>query len=221
MLLDLGLDPYKIDKAIAGFGMPMGPFRLSDLVGADIGLHVGKNFLESFPERCYPVRIIVLLNERKRLGEKSGAGFYKYDAKRKASPDPELAPIVEESRKGAGLLASTGGSPPKMSVQDIIEFVFFPVINEGCRVIDEGIVDKPADLDVATVMAMGFPPPRGGLIFWADLMGAGHIAARLNAWGSQFKAAGLEGFFKPCEYLKRAAREGTKLGAGNQAASKM
>lgn len=137
LLLDLGMDPYKVDKAIAGFGMPMGPFRLSDLVGADIGLHVGKNFLDSFPERCYPARVILMLNERKRLGEKTGAGFYKYDAKRKASPDPELMPIVEESRKGAGLAEKMGG-PPKMSAQDIVEFIFFPVVNEGCRVIAEG-----------------------------------------------------------------------------------
>jgi len=72
---------------------------LSDLVGADVGLHVGKNFLESFPERCYPARIIQLLNEHKRLGEKTGAGFYKYDGRRRASPDPELAPLVQQSRK--------------------------------------------------------------------------------------------------------------------------
>lgn len=142
MLVDMGLDPYRIDKIIAGFGMPMGPFRssessgervhsaigghvgssgfkvdvlvacapicsclpcpthrLSDLVGADIGLHVGKNFLESFSKRCYPARIIQLLNENKRLGEKSGRGFYKYDARRRASPDPDLAPLVQQSRK--------------------------------------------------------------------------------------------------------------------------
>lgn len=84
-----------------------------------------------------------------------------------------------------------------------------------------GIVDKPADLDVATVMAMGFPATRGGLVFWADLVGAAHIVRRLNEWAAQFKSAGLEGFFKPCAYLEKAAREGTKLEAGVAAASKM
>lgn len=221
MLVDMGLDPYKVDKAVAGFGMPMGPFRLSDLVGADVGLHVGKNFLDSFPERVYPARIIAMLNERKRLGEKTGAGFYKYDARRKASPDPDLAGIVGESRKLSGLDKVTGGTPPKMSGQDIVEFVFFPVVNEGCRVIAEGIVDKPADLDVATVMAMGFPPPRGGLIFWADLVGADYIVKRLQAWESQFDAVGLSGFFKPCAYLERAAREGRKLEGGMDAPAKL
>lgn len=122
--------------------MPMGPFRLSDLVGADIGLHVGKNFIESFPERCYPARIIAILNEEKRLGEKTGSGFYKYDARRKAKPDPSLAALVEQSRQGSGLIPKMNEfitkQMSKMTPQDIVEFIFFPVVNEGCRVIDEG-----------------------------------------------------------------------------------
>ncbi|BDA49067.1 Peroxisomal fatty acid beta-oxidation multifunctional protein [Coccomyxa sp. Obi] len=220
LLVDLGLDPYKIDMAIyAGFGMPMGPFRLSDLVGADVGLHVGKNFLESFPERTYPANLIAKLNEAKRLGEKTGSGFYAYDAKRKAKPDPSLAPIVEASRKASGLYK--GGKGPAMSPQDIIEFIFFPVVNEGCRVIAEGIVDKPADLDVATVLSMGFPAYRGGLIKWADLIGAARVAERLNGWAAQFEAAGLAGFFKPCDYLADAAKNGTQLGAGVSPGSRM
>ena len=77
--------------------------------------------------------------------------------RRKASADKELAPIIEESRKKAGLFK---GQPPKLTPEEIIQFIFFPVVNEGCRVIDEGIVDKPSDLDVATVMSMGFPAYR-------------------------------------------------------------
>jgi len=79
------------------------------------------------------------------------------ESRRKASADKDLAPIVEESRKKAGLFK---GQPPKLSPEEIIQFIFFPVVNEGCRVIDEGIVDKPSDLDVATVMSMGFPAYR-------------------------------------------------------------
>ena len=215
LLVDIGLDPYFIDKVIAGFGMPMGPFRLSDLVGADIGLHVGKNFLDSFPDRCYPARVILLLNQRKRLGEKTGSGFYKFGANRTASPDPELQPILEESRSASGL-ESLKSSPifSRMSPKDIAEFIMFPVVNEGCRVIAEGIVDKPADLDIATVMSMGFPAPRGGLIFWADLLGAEYITRRLEEWSSAFGSKGLAGFFSPCAYLKAAAASGTKLQAG-------
>eukprot|EP00890_Picochlorum_soloecismus_P004308 jgi/Picsp_1/4879/NSC_02244-R1_glyoxysomal fatty acid beta-oxidation multifunctional protein mfp-a len=215
ILADVGLDPYLVDKAVAQFGMPMGPFRLSDLVGADVGYHVGSNFLESFPERCYPARIIALLNDKKRLGEKTGSGFYKYGPGRKASPDPEFRAILEESRAGAGLQPLMQNPQfSKMSANDILEFVMFPVVNEGCRVIAERIVDKPADLDIATVMSMGFPAPRGGLIFWADLVGAEYIVRRLNEWASAVEPYNLSGFFKPCLYLESAAARGTKLEAG-------
>jgi enoyl-CoA hydratase/3-hydroxyacyl-CoA dehydrogenase len=222
LLVDMGLDPYVIDKVISGFGMPMGPFRLSDLVGADIGLHVGKNFLDSFPERCYPARVILLLNERKRLGEKTGSGFYKFGANRKALPDPALQEILQESRAASGV-ESLLKSPlfSKMSPKDITEFIMLPVVNEGCRVIAEGIVDKPADLDIATVMSMGFPAPRGGLIFWADLLGAAYVCKRLEEWSNAFGSTGLGGFFKPCPYLKAAAESGTKLQAGVSKSSRM
>eukprot|EP00199_Chlamydomonas_sp_CCMP681_P001081 CAMPEP_0119102552 /NCGR_PEP_ID=MMETSP1180-20130426/1265_1 /TAXON_ID=3052 ORGANISM="Chlamydomonas cf sp, Strain CCMP681" /NCGR_SAMPLE_ID=MMETSP1180 /ASSEMBLY_ACC=CAM_ASM_000741 /LENGTH=722 /DNA_ID=CAMNT_0007086861 /DNA_START=27 /DNA_END=2195 /DNA_ORIENTATION=+ len=220
LLVDMGINPYAVDQVIAGkFGMPMGPFRLNDLVGSDIGLHVGKNFLESFPERVYISQLIPLLNQAKRLGEKTGSGFYKYDAKRKTSPDPTVLPIIQEAQKAAGLLKDPKRAP-KLTDQQIIEFIFYPVVNEGCRVIAEGIVDKPADLDVATVMSMGFPPTKGGLIFWADLVGAPKIVERLNAMATMFPPS-VAGFFKPCDYLVSAAKAGRKLGAGVAPPSKM
>ncbi|KAI8468942.1 MAG: ClpP/crotonase-like domain-containing protein [Monoraphidium minutum] len=216
LLADCGANPYQVDAVIAGdFGMPMGPFRLNDLVGSDIGLHVGKNFVEAFAERVYVSHLIPSLFDAGRLGEKSGAGFYKYDARRRASPDPEVRPLIEKSVAEAGILAKVfGGKPPKMTPQEVIEFIFFPVVNEGCRVIAEGIVDKPADLDVASVMAMGFPPYRGGLIFWADLVGAPKIVAALDALAAKFGPTGAGGFFVPCEYLRSAAAAGRKLSAG-------
>ncbi len=220
LLADLGAPPAAVDAAIAAFGMPMGPFRLSDLVGADVGLHVGANIIGSFPKRSYPARVIKLLVDAKRLGEKTGAGFYKYDARRRPAPDPDFAPILEASRREAGL-GRAAFDVKTLSPQDVAEFILFPVVNEGCRVIDEGIVEKPADLDVATVMAMGFPAPRGGLIFWADLVGAERIRARLAGWAAQFEPVGLGGFFKPCAYLERAAAEGRKLGEGRRGAAKM
>lgn len=221
MLVDMGLNPYLVDKAIAGsFGMPMGPFRLNDLVGSDVGLHVGKNFLDSFPERVYLTHLIPLLNQHKRLGEKTGKGFYKYDAKRRASPDPEIAPIIKESIAKSGLLKA-GDKPPRMTDQEIIEFIFFPVVNEGCRVVAEGIVDKAADLDVATVLSMGFPPYRGGLLFWADLVGAKYISDKLQQLSKKYEAHGVGGFFKPCDYLLQCAASGRKLGAGRTPSSKI
>ncbi len=192
--------------------MPMGPFALSDLVGADIGLHVGSNFVQSFPERVYSSTLYPLMNEKKRLGQKTGAGFYKYDEKRKATPDPGgIMPLINEARKAAGLLRS-GACPPSMSRQDIVEFILFPVVNEGCRIVAEGIVDKPGDLDVSIVFGMGFPAYRGGPIKWADLVGSSRITSRLEGWAQQFPSHA--GFFSPCEFLKICATSGAQLGAG-------
>mmetsp|Transcript_37001 Transcript_37001/g.104454 ORF Transcript_37001/g.104454 Transcript_37001/m.104454 type:complete len:726 (-) Transcript_37001:225-2402(-) len=213
MLLDMGLDPYKVDQVIKGeFGMPMGPFALSDLVGADIGLHVGSNFIESFPERVYKSGLFPAMNDTKRLGQKTGAGFYKYDEKRRPSPDPEgIMPLINKARRDAALLPP-GAKSPQLSPKEIVEFIFFPVINEGCRIVAEGIVDKPADLDVSIVFGMGFPAYRGGPIKYADLVGAAHIVRHLEFWASKLPAHA--GFFKPCAYLKDCAASGTPLSKG-------
>jgi enoyl-CoA hydratase/3-hydroxyacyl-CoA dehydrogenase len=217
LALDLGNDPFAIDAAIArGFGMPMGPFRLNDLVGSDIGLHVGKNFVDAFSDRVYPAQLIVLLNEAGRLGEKSGAGFYKHEG-RKAKPDPAgVGPLIERARAAAGL------KPMLLkNAREVAEFILFPVVNEACRVVAEGVVDKPGDLDVASVMAMGFPPYRGGIICWGDEVGAATIARKLDALAAAFAGSAVEGFFRPCAYLRAAAEGGTKLGAGNRPGSRM
>ena len=116
-----------------------------------MSLHVGANFVENFSDRVYQSKLIPLLNEAQRLGEKTGKGFYQYDSKRKASPDPELAGFLSKSRAAAGL-PQLGLSP-----EAICEFIFFPVVNEGCRVLGEGIVEKAADLDIASCLSMSFP----------------------------------------------------------------
>ncbi len=100
-----------------------------------------------------------------------------------------------------------------MSDDDIIEFIFFPVVNEGARVIAEGIVSKASDLDVASVLGMGFPPFRGGLVHWADSVGASRIAARLTEWSKSYGP-----LFKPAEYLAQSAAQRTPLSAGPRGA---
>lgn len=223
LLVDMGLDPYMMDKAIAGFGMPMGPFRLADLVGIDIGLHVGKNFVDSFPERVYISTLLQHMHESGRLGEKSGRGFYKYDLKlssRKALPDVAgVTKILQRSRKDSGIPEQKMKNL-KLSPEAIVEMIFFPIVNEACRVISEGIVDKPSDIDAASVLAMGFPPYRGGLIWWADHeKGSKYIHKRLEELASEFPLQ--SGFFKPCEYLQICAKKGLEIGAGLQIGPKL
>ncbi|BAS72015.1 Os01g0348600, partial [Oryza sativa Japonica Group] len=197
---------YKIDRACTKFGMPMGPFRLADLVGFGVAAATGMQYLENFPERVYKSMLIPLMMEDKRTGEASRKGFYKYEDKRKATPDPEIMKYIEKSRSMAGVTPDT--ELMKLSEKDIVEMVFFPVINEACRVLDEGIAVKASDLDIASIFGMGFPPYRGGIMFWADSIGAKYIHDKLEVWAKRYSD-----IFKPCSYLAERAANGVPLSA--------
>ncbi|KAJ8466195.1 hypothetical protein OPV22_028747 [Ensete ventricosum] len=206
LFVDYGLDVYKIDRACTKFGMPMGPFRVADLVGFGVAVATGMQYLQSFPERVYKSMLMSIMIEDKRTGEATRKGFYKYDNKRKASPDPELMKYIEKSRNMAGVTPNP--ELMKLPDKDIVEMVFFPVVNEACRVLDEGIAVKASDLDIASIMGMGFPPYRGGIMFWADSLGANYICERLEAWSKMYGD-----FFKPCSYLTERAAKGIPLSA--------
>jgi len=221
LLADAGVDAFRIDNVIQRiFGMPIGPFRLTDLVGGDISMHVGGNFVLSFPERTYANArgLIPLLNEKKWLGEKTGRGVYRYDKgdkkRTKAVKDLEaIGPVMKESSAHA---QQHLGVPHLLAVsdRDIAEMIFFPVVNEACRVLAEGIVDKAKDMDIASVMSMGFPAYRGGIVHWGDneAGGAAHVAARLQTFAQMFPQQ--SGFFVPCEYLLHCAYKGVPLSEG-------
>ncbi|KAL8196130.1 hypothetical protein R6Q57_025130 [Mikania cordata] len=204
LLVERGADIYKIDRAITKFGMPMGPFRLCDLVGFGVAVATGSQFVMNFPERTYKSMLIPLMQEDKRAGETTRKGFYVYNDKRKANPDPEIKKYIDKAREISGI--SVDPKLGKLSDKDIIEMVFFPVVNEACRVYAEGIAVKPADLDIAGVMGMGFPPYRGGIMFWGDLVGSQYIHVRLNEWSKMYGE-----FFKPCDYLSQRAALGALL----------
>ncbi|CAN0855722.1 Glyoxysomal fatty acid beta-oxidation multifunctional protein MFP-a [Linum grandiflorum] len=215
LLVEHGTDLYLIDKAIKNFGMPMGPFRLVDLVGFGVGVATAMQFIENFPERTYKSMLIPIMQEDKRAGETTRKGFYLYDDKRKARPDPEIKKYIEKSRSISGV--SIDPKMAKLSEKDIIEMIFFPVVNEACRVFAEGIAVKAADLDISSVMGMGFPPYRGGIMFWADSLGSKYINSRLEEWSKTFG-----GFFKPCAFLaERAARDAPLSSPVEQAKSRL
>ncbi|KAK8671150.1 hypothetical protein V6N13_037755 [Hibiscus sabdariffa] len=205
-LVERGTDVYRIDRVITKFGMPMGPFRLADLVGFGVGIATGMQFIENFPERTYKSMLVPIMQEDKRSGEATGKGFYLYDNKRKASPDPELNKYIEQSRSISGVAVDP--KFVKLSDKDIVEMIFFPVVNEACRVFAEGIAVKAADLDIASVMGMGFPPYRGGIMFWADSLGSNYIYSRLEEWSKTYGE-----FFKPCAFLAERAANGASLSA--------
>ncbi|XP_009622777.1 glyoxysomal fatty acid beta-oxidation multifunctional protein MFP-a [Nicotiana tomentosiformis] len=204
LLVERGTDVYRIDKAITRFGMPMGPFRLCDLVGFGVAIATGGQFVMTFPERTYKSMLIPLMQEDKRAGETTRKGFYVYDDRRKASPDPEIKKYIETAREMSGVTIDP--KLAKLSDKDIIEMIFFPVVNEACRVLAEGIAVKASDLDISAVMGMGFPPYRGGIIFWADTLGSKYICSRLDEWSRMYGD-----FFKPCSYLAERAAKGAPL----------
>ncbi|AQK85259.1 peroxisomal fatty acid beta-oxidation multifunctional protein MFP2 isoform X1 [Zea mays] len=205
-LVDYGLDVYHIDHVITQFGMPMGPFRLADLVGFGVAIATRKQYYQSYPERSYKSMLLQILVEDNRTGESSCKGFYVYDDKRKASRDPDFGKYIEKSRNMAGVMQDP--KLMKLTDNDIVEMIFFPVVNEACRVLDEGIALKASDLDVASIMGMGFPSYRGGVMFWADSLGAKYVYDKLDAWSKDYGE-----FFRPCEYLAVRARQGASLAA--------
>ncbi|XP_010915852.1 peroxisomal fatty acid beta-oxidation multifunctional protein [Elaeis guineensis] len=204
LLVHLGIDPFRIDRVISNFGMPMGPFQLQDLAGYGVYFAVGKIYASAFKGRTFKSDLIELLAENGRHGKSNGKGFYIHEKGSKPKPDPSIQSIVEESRRRTNIMP--GGKPIILSDQEIQEMIFFPVVNEACRVMDERIVVRASDLDIASVLGMGFPRYRGGIVFWADTVGADYINSRLKKWAEVYG-----GFFKPASYLEERAKKGLPL----------
>jgi enoyl-CoA hydratase/3-hydroxyacyl-CoA dehydrogenase len=145
-----------------------------------------------------------LLIKANRLGQKTGAGYYRHDPKTgKSTPSPEIANFVQKARELAGNPTPIQG----LTDQQIVEYLLFPVVNEACRIIEEGHVYRVSDVDVACTMGMSFPRFYGGLIKWADSIGAKHIVDTLDRLRRE---SGLK-IFEPCNYLRQCARNNASL----------
>jgi 3-hydroxyacyl-CoA dehydrogenase len=167
-LLLEGATPAQIDKVHTDFGMPMGPFQMSDLAGLDIGWHRD-------PARIETVRDA--LCAAGRWGQKTGKGFYDYDEKRVGTPSPAALAIIEEFRATSNL--------PKREItdQEIIERTLYPMVNEGYLILEEGKAQRASDIDVVWIYGYGWPIYRGGPMFWGDLEGPKKIADALERHG--------------------------------------
>ncbi|PHU08101.1 Glyoxysomal fatty acid beta-oxidation multifunctional protein MFP-a [Capsicum chinense] len=205
-LVNLGVDVYRIDAQITSFGLPIGPFQLQDLAGYGVAVAVGKEYLSAFSDRVFTSPLLDLLIKSGRNGKNNGKGYYIYRKGEKPKPDPTVLPIIEESRRLTNIMP--GGKPISITDQEIVEMILFPVVNEACRVLDDGIVVRAADLDVASVLGMSFPSYRGGIVFWADTVGAGHIYKSLRKWSELYG-----NFFKPSKFLEERATKGIPLSA--------
>ena len=165
-----GATPDQIDRAHVAFGMPMGPFQMEDLAGVDIGWHRDPTRIESVRDA---------LNAEGRWGQKKQAGFYDYDDRRNPTPSPRVAEIIADFRKASGL------AEPRTDItdQEIIERTLYPLVNEGALILEEGMAQRPSDIDVVWIYGYGWPVYRGGPMFWADTVGLDKIVASLDRNG--------------------------------------
>ncbi|KAL3839886.1 hypothetical protein ACJIZ3_024477 [Penstemon smallii] len=206
LLVNLGVDVFRIDQLISDFGLPMGPFQLQDLAGYGVAVATTKEFSSSFPDRTFASPLVELLIKNGRNGKNNGKGYYIYEKGSKPKPDPTVLPIIEESRRFTNIMP--GGKPISITDEEIVEMVLFPVVNEACRVLDDRVVVRASDLDVASILGMSFPSYRGGIVFWADTIGANRVYKSLQKWSEVYGS-----FFKPSKYLEERATRGISLSA--------
>lgn len=189
-LLLEGASPATVDKAFRDFGWPMGPFQMQDLAGLDIGWRNRKALGRTLP-------IADDLCVLGRFGQKTGGGYYRYEAgSRTPLEDPIVLSMIETR---AGALDIHRRNIPD---DEIIERTHYPLINEGAAILDEGIAARPSDIDVVWTNGFGFPRDKGGPMFWAETIGVQRIIARLEHW----HARSGKPVFKPCQKLRDMAR---------------
>jgi 3-hydroxyacyl-CoA dehydrogenase/enoyl-CoA hydratase/3-hydroxybutyryl-CoA epimerase/3-hydroxyacyl-CoA dehydrogenase/enoyl-CoA hydratase/3-hydroxybutyryl-CoA epimerase/enoyl-CoA isomerase len=191
VLLEEGAAPRAVDQAATDFGMPMGPVTLNDLVGLDTSLYAGRVVNTAFADRAVKTRILDELVAAGRLGQKSGAGFYNYAKGSRGADDPGFAAILERCRTGKRAF----------SQNEIAERLFLPMLTEACRILEEGIVREPGDVDMGLILGIGFPAFRGGLMHWADSVGPEEVLKKLQKYES------LGARFTPPALLRKWAKE--------------
>jgi len=196
MLME-GATPAQIDSVLYDFGFPMGPFSMSDLAGLDIGWKA---------ERSSSSTIREVLCESGRRGQKNGRGYYTYDAEtRAATPDPEVEQLIRDFAE------ARGHQQREVTDQEILERLLYPMVNEGAKILEEGIAIRGSDIDVVWVNGYGWPMYRGGPMHWADAVGLGEIVDKIKSYGDRLGGA----HWAPSPLLERLAADGGSL-AGHQ-----
>ena len=197
-----GATPEQVDGAMEDWGMAMGPLAVFDLAGLDVGYKARQGLPEA--ERGDPraYRVADALVEMNRLGQKTGAGFYRYDPEtRQRSSDPEVQALIE--REAAAL----GVERRELEASEIVDRLLFALVNEGMNILDEGIAQRPGDIDVVYVYGYGFPAWRGGPMHYADAVGLAQVHERIREFERRF---GSENW-TPAPLLERLASAGMTL----------
>jgi 3-hydroxyacyl-CoA dehydrogenase len=199
-LLEEGCTPAQVDKAMEKFGMAMGPFRMGDLAGNDVGWYIRKRRYLEKPNLRYS-KTADLLCELGRFGQKTGAGWYDYvPGKRDAIPSKTVTDMIEKHRADLGI------TPRKISDDEIVHRLVYALVNEGAKIVDEGIALRASDIDMVYLTGYGFPLHRGGPMCYADTVGLFNVAAAMK----RFAQNPLDdaAFWQPAPLLAKLAAEG-------------
>jgi len=173
-LLDEGATPQQVDRAIEKFGFAMGPFRMGDLAGNDIGWAIRKRRAQEKPDMLYS-RTADKLCELGRFGQKTGAGWYDYQpGRRDAIPSPLVTKLIEDHRKALGI------TPRKISDEEIVQRLVFSLVNEAAHILEEGIAARASDVDMVYITGYGFPMHRGGPMLYADQVGLFNVVQAMK-----------------------------------------
>ncbi len=193
-LLLEGALPQQVDAVVTRFGFPMGPYAMGDLAGLDVGWRIRQGKGTRAP-------ITDALCDAGRYGQKTNAGYYKYEG-RTPTPDPAVERIIAEQQRAVGV------NPRSIGDDEIFERMFYPMINEGARILEEGIATRPSDIDVIWMNGYGWPAWTGGPMHYADSVGLQHIADRLDVY-----AEGGDESLRPAKLLRERAAAGQGFAA--------
>jgi 3-hydroxyacyl-CoA dehydrogenase len=200
LMIEEGALPEQVDKVMVDFGYPIGPFATADLSGLDIGYDSRQRRAAENPNyRKMPIADMIV--EAGRLGQKTGAGWFRYEkGDRTPHPDPELARMIKQRT------AELGIPQRSFSDEEILRRLLFASVNEACKILEEGKAYRASDIDVMWLNGFGFPRYRGGLMYWADGIGVGEVYRQIQAWHQQYGER-----WAPAALLRRLADTGTPL----------
>ncbi len=199
-LVEEGASPGQVDRALEKFGMAMGPFRMSDLAGNDVGWYIRKRRYVETPQLIYS-RIADRLCELGRFGQKTGLGWYRYEpGRRDALPDSAVDALIATYRTEHGM------TPRTIEDQEIVDRCIYALVNEGARILEDGIASRASDIDVVYLTGYGFPRYRGGPMFYADTFGLFNVIRAMHRFAASGR--GDPSFWQPAPLLARLGAEG-------------
>jgi 3-hydroxyacyl-CoA dehydrogenase len=205
-LVDAGASPEQVDRVMYDFGLPMGPFAMSDLAGIDVGWRIREAQRQSDPEHAPAYGWMDRLAEAGRFGQKTGDGVYEYrEGSRKPESSETTAAIIDQHR------AEQGITPRQVSDEEIRERCLYVMVNEGAKILEEGIAARPLDVDIVWINGYGFPAYRGGLMYWADQVGLDKILQKIR---ELYRETG-HADWQPAPLLERLVSEGRDFSSLN------